>query len=317
MLIRSQKKCQEMKINLVSKPVLLIYFLLFSFLQSYSQSPASATYNQSRLKGVVITESVLTTVGFIGLHYLWYKKFPHSRFHFFDDSGEWLQMDKMGHATTAYNLSSIQYNMMRWSGVKNNTATWVGGLTALGFQTIIEIFDGFSSEWGFSRTDMLANIVGTALFMSQQFAFNEQRVQLKFSFHPTIFPKYNPGELGNNRWQSWLKDYNGQTYWLSINPSSFMKTNTDFPRWLNLSVGYGATGMTGAEKNPTMVDGKPIPYFKRIRQYYFSADADLMRISKTNNSSKTFLAIPEMIKFPAPTIEIQNDSRLKYYWLYF
>jgi hypothetical protein len=76
-------------------------------------------------------------------------------------------MDKAGHATTAYNISSIQYNMMRWSGVKNNWVIWVRRLTALDFQTIIEIFDGFSQKWGFSKMDMLANIFGTTLFMSQ------------------------------------------------------------------------------------------------------------------------------------------------------
>ena len=95
----------------------------------------------------------------IGLHYLWYKKFPHSRFHLFNDNAEWLNMDKAGHATTAYNISALQYNTMRWCGINNNRSAWIGGLTALGFQTVIEIFDGFSQKWGFSTGDMLANIV--------------------------------------------------------------------------------------------------------------------------------------------------------------
>ncbi len=298
--------------------ILLLGFLLSSFQNVSAQNSIRPNkYNESRLKGVVITESILTTVGLLGLNYLWYKKFPRSKFHFFNDSNEWLNMDKAGHATTAYNMSSIQYNMMRWSGVKNNQSIWIGGLTALAFQTIVEILDGFSTKWGFSTSDMLANIVGTTLFMSQQFAFNDQRVQLKFSFHHTLFAKYNPGEFGRNGWQSWLKDYNGQTYWLSINPASFLKTNTDVPKWLNLSFGYGAEGMIGAVKNPTAINGKTIPDFKRYRQYYISLDANFKHLDNNNTSPKALLALPQIFKFPFPAIEINKVSKVKYHWLYF
>ena len=274
-------------------------------------------FNERRFKTVVITESAITAIGLIGLNYLWYKKFPRSRFHFFDDSNEWFNMDKAGHATTAYNMSSIQYNMMRWTGVKNNTSIWVGGLTALGFQTIIEIFDGFSQKWGFSVTDMLANILGTSLFMGQQFAFNDQRAQLKFSFNHTIYSKYNPNELGKNKWQSWLKDYNGQTYWLSVNPGSFMKSTTSFPKWLNASVGFGAEGMIGGVKNPLEINGKPIPDFKRYRQYYFSLDADFKHFDLNSNSPKALLALPQILKVPFPALEYNKNKPLKFHWLYF
>ena len=214
----------------------------------------SVLYNEQRFKSVIIIESAVTTVALIGLHYLWYKKFAHSRFHFFNDNSEWLNMDKAGHATTAYNISAIQYDAMRWCGLGNNHSIWIGGLTALGFQTIIEIFDGFSQKWGFSKGDMLANIIGTTLFMGQKFAWNKQLVRLKYSFHRTIFPQLNPDELGKNKWQRWLKDYNGQTYWLSINPSSFITGKTDFPKWLNVAIGYGAEGMIGASSNPIMIE---------------------------------------------------------------
>ena len=296
---------------------ILIYCLSINLNVAAQNLPVQDKFNQARFNTVVITETALTTIGLIGLNYLWYKKFPHSRFHLFNDGKEWMNMDKAGHATTAYNMSNLQYNMMRWSGVKNNTSIWVGGLTALGFQTIIEILDGYSNKWGFSVTDMLANVLGTTLFMSQQFAYNEQRVQMKFSFHKTIYPAYYPAGLGKNNWHRWLKDYNGQTYWLTINPSSFMKTNTGFPRWLNASIGYGAEGMIGANNNPSVINGKAIPYFERYRQYYFSLDADLNRIDMKNTSPKALLSLPRLIKMPFPAIEISKHAPVKYHWLYF
>lgn len=295
----------------------LIVCCLLSFsVQQVAGQPHNGV-NNGRLKGVVITEAVLATAGTIALHYLWYKKFPKSRFHFFNDNAEWMYMDKIGHATTAYSFSAIQYDMMRWSGVNNKKAAWIGGLTALGLQTMIEIFDGFNSEWGFSKGDMLANITGSALFVAQQLAWGEQRARLKFSFHKTIYSKYHPKELGANKWQSWLKDYNGQTYWLSVNPASFMKSNTSFPQWLNMSMGIGANGMIGARTNPKKIGDLVIPEFRRQYRFLFSFDADLKKIDNRNMDPRVLLTVPNVLKFPAPALEFKKDSAVKFHWLYY
>ena len=282
----------------------------------YSQDNIN-TVNKSRLTTVIITETVITTAAMVGLHYLWYKKFPRSRFHLFNDNAEWLYMDKIGHAATAYNVSGIQYDMMRWSGVDNKKAAWIGGLTALGIQTIVEIFDGYSQKWGFSKGDMLANILGSALFVAQQQGWGEQRIRMKFSFHKTLYSRYAPAELGSNKWQQWLKDYNGQTYWLSINPSSFMKSNTSFPRWLSASFGVGAEGMIGARSNPSKIGDVAIPEFKRKQKYLFSVDADFKRIDNEQIDPKVFLAVPNILKMPAPTLTFKKDAPVKFNWLYF
>lgn len=282
-----------------------------------AQSQPGTNVNNGRLKGVVITEAVLATAGTIALHYLWYKKFPKSRFHLFNDNAEWMYMDKIGHATTAYSFSAIQYDMMRWSGLDNKKSAWIGGLTALGLQTMIEIFDGFNSQWGFSKGDMLANLSGCALFVAQQLAWGEQRARLKFSFHKTLYSKYNPSELGANKWQRWLKDYNGQTYWLSINPSSFMKSNTSFPHWLNISAGIGANGMIGARTNPSKIGNLEIPSFRRQHRFLFSVDADLKRIDNKNMNPHILLTVPNVMKIPAPAFEMKKDSAVKFHWLYF
>lgn len=302
---------------------LIRYFLFILLLlvlrpgRCTAQLQPADNFNRGRFKTVIITESIIATAGTIALHYLWYKKFPKSRFHLFNDNAEWLSMDKIGHATTAYNMSAIQYDLMRWSGVNNRTAAWTGGLTALGLQTMIEIFDGFSSQWGFSKGDMLANVLGSALFVSQQLTWGEQRIRMKFSFHRTIYAKYNPKELGSDKWQSWLKDYNGQTYWLTINPSSFMSSNTSFPRWLNVSMGASADGMIGGRTNPSKIGNMEIPPFKRERKFLFAADVDLKRINPSATGPQVFLSLPNVIKVPTPTISFKKGHDPKFYWLYF
>jgi hypothetical protein len=305
------------KYSIIQCTVFLLIFCMGFYSPVHAQGGNGIQYNDTRFKTVVITESVITTLGMMGLYYLWYKKFPKSRFHLFNDNAEWFSMDKMGHATTAYNMSAIQYDMMRWSGVKQNNAAWIGGLTAFGLQTFVEILDGYNKKWGFSKGDMLANILGSALFVGQQYAWGEQRMRLKFSFHKTIFARYNPSELGANKWQRWLKDYNGQTYWLSINPASFLNNSTSFPAWLNFSAGYGADGMIGARTNPVSIGDTVIPVFSRSKRFLFSADVDLKRIDTKSNMPKTLLSIPSILKVPAPAIEYRKKMPLKFSWLYF
>jgi len=263
----------------------------------------SPTYNPGRVNGVVIAEAAIGTVVTIGLNYLWYKKFPRSRFHLFNDNNEWLNMDKVGHATTAYNVAAIQSDLLYWGGVKRGTSALVGTLTALGFLTMVELMDGHSVKWGFSKGDMLANLAGCVLFEGQQLLWGQQRISLKYSYHHTLFAHYQPNELGNNLPQRMLKDYNGQTYWLSVNIGSFLPGSSGFPKWLNLSAGYGAEGMIGGVTNPKEINGKAIPEFKRYRQYYFSLDTDLYRADGLSPLSTTLLKLNRTFKMPAPTLE--------------
>jgi hypothetical protein len=104
---------------------------------------------------------------------------------------------------------------------------------------------------------------------------------MKLSFHRTKYANYRPDLLGGNWAESFLKDYNGLTFWLSMNIHSFLPENCRFPRWLNVAFGYGAEGMLGGYGNQAMHNGTPLPFYERYRQFYISTDIDLTRI-KTN-----------------------------------
>ncbi|HLG35731.1 MAG TPA: DUF2279 domain-containing protein, partial [Bacteroidia bacterium] len=185
------------------------------------------------------------------------------------------------------------------------------------YQLTIESFDGFSPRWGFSWSDVASNLTGTAILLSQQLAWNEQRIVLKYSFHNSEYRKYRPSLLGENFPETTLKDYNGQTYWLSFNPASFCKQNNIFPKWLNVAIGYGADGMTGGSSNPTEVDGSSIPEFRRFRQYYISLDIDVTKIKTSLPLLNGFFKVFGFIKIPAPAIEFNSGGKPKYYLLYF
>ena len=81
----------------------------------------------------------------------------------------------------AYNIARASAAVWRWSGVSHKTSTWIGGISSTAYLTVIEILDGHSAGWGWSWADMGANLFGSALFISQELGWKEQRLQFKFS----------------------------------------------------------------------------------------------------------------------------------------
>lgn len=271
----------------------------------------SDTLNKPRRNAVIISESSLATLALIGLDQLWYADYPRSSFKTINDSGEWLQMDKFGHVFSSYQLGRIGANTLNWAGISKKDQLLFGSTLGLGFLTAVEVMDGFSEEWGFSWTDMAANVTGTGLYIGQELLWKEQRILLKYSFHRTDFAKQRPDKLGNGLFEEFLKDYNGQTYWLSANLNSFLKTDY-IPNWLNLAFGFGADGMlTGEPNDPLFLNQN------RTRQYYLSLDIDLTRIKTNSNVLKTIFDVFNVIKIPFPAIELNSEGRLKMHYFYF
>ena len=294
----------------------IIFFLAVSS-SLFSQSrfnqflKPSDSLNKARRNSVVIAEATLATATLFGLNQLWYADYARSNFKTIDDSSDWLQMDKLGHVFSSYQLGSFGASTLNWSGVRKNDQLLYGATIGFAFLTAVEVMDGFSQEWGFSWTDMAANLAGTGFYVGQELLWEEQRILLKYSFHKTQFAQQRPDKLGNGLAEEFLKDYNGQTYWLSANIKSFLKTES-IPNWLNLAFGYGADGMlTGDPNDPLYLNQN------RIRQYYLSLDVDLSRIKTNSHLLKTIFSVFNMIKIPFPTLELNSNGRVNMHYLYF
>jgi hypothetical protein len=261
---------------------------------------------------------LITGASLVYLNQAWYQEYNTGKFHFFNDNAEWLQMDKAGHVFSTYQTSRLMMDAFDWAGFRRNQKLFIGGTLGLGYMTAIEIMDGYSEGWGFSWGDMGANVLGTGLAITQEALWKQQRIQLKFSYAQSGIAQYNPDLLGESFYTQILKDYNGQTYWLSINPSSFIKRENKFPKWLNLAFGYSAYGMLGGHYNGFTVqnaDGTVLRY-DRERRFYLSLDIDLTRIKTKSRFLKGVLSTFNMIKIPAPALQFSQKGT-RAYLLYF
>lgn len=296
----------------------------------------SDTFNHRRFWFLVGTGSAVYISTIALLNNVWYAQYPRSSFHFFDDEGEWMQMDKGGHLISAYQSSKWVYSAMRWSGMKNRNAAWFGMAVGTTFQATIETLDGFSTKWGFSWSDIAANSAGCALFGLQQAAWNEQRIVIKVSNTPRIYPLTSIPSIdgsntttirertnklyGSNYTQTFFKDYNALIFWLSVNPKSFNK-DSHLPDWLNVAVGYGADNMYGGYKNE-WPDATPEyrlsdTTYPRYRQYYLSLDIDLSRIKTKSKLIKALARTFNFIKIPSPTLEFNSLGKVRFHPLLF
>ncbi len=292
----------------MNKLKIVLFFIIVS-LQLLSVSDSLKLFKQKKIL-LGTASAVITTSTLLYLNQAWYQQYNTSNFHLFNDNKEWYGMDKCGHALSTYQTARLMMHAMNWAGYKKNKQLLVGGLSGFTYMTAIEIMDGYSNGWGFSWGDMLANTIGSGLAIGQKITFNKQPIQLKFSFLQSNYAHYRPQLLGKSFSEQVLKDYNGQTYWLSINPSSFIKKQNKFPKWLNVAFGYGANGMIGARYNSNLIvdangNQKTI---NRYQQYYFSLDADLTRLKTKNKLLKTIFIWVNIIKIPFPNVEFSNGK---------
>lgn len=260
-------------------------------------------------KIVAGTDAAIYVGTTVGLNWLWFNNCQWVGMHTINDNGDWLQMDKICHTTTAYHTCVFGDESMRLAGVDSKRSAIFGGAYSLLFMTTIELMDAGYEGWGFSWGDMAADVSGVTLYTAQQLLWDEQRISLKYSFHPTEYAQYNPEELGHNLISQSLKDYNGITLWAAFNVKELLlDSDSDFPEWLTIDLGYGAKGMVAPQ---------PTADFDRVRQFYLAPGVDLAKLPVKNRYLKAVLRAFSFIKLPTPALEYNVSDKFVWHWLYF
>jgi hypothetical protein len=263
------------------------------------------TVSKSRLIPVSIGIGATWSGSMIGLSQVWYKDITKSKWHTFDDSKNWLQMDKLGHFYTSYQINKLTSSLFRWSGVNHKTSVIIGSGVSLGYQTTLEMLDGYTHEWGFSWSDMAGNALGTGIYVLQELTFKEQRILPKFSYHPTQFAALRPEVLGSNFAESLLKDYNGQTYWLSTSIGSFFP-KSGIPEWVCISLGYSAHEKIVGDQ-PTYYSASKNYTYHEQREWILSLDVDFSKLTIKKPWLKAIINQFNYLKIPFPALVLRDN----------
>jgi hypothetical protein len=287
--------------------VFCLFTNLFFAQKNHSFWKDADSLNKKRLIGSSVAIGTTYIGSIISLQQVWYKESFQKDFHLFNDGKNWLQMDKAGHVFTGYHLAAILSGNFRWNGIETKKSNLIGSSIGLSYLTSLELMDGFSKDWGFSWWDMASNIGGATLFLGQEYAFSKQIFIPKFSFHTTKYALIRPEVLGSNFPEQLLKDYNGQTYWLSFSPGNLGLKSV--PKWLCLSFGYSAD-----EK--LVGNAEVYQNYNSKREFLFSLDIDLNELNIKNEFWKKVLKQVNLIKIPFPALYIK-DSRFGVSPIYF
>ncbi len=278
----------------------------------------SAIPERARLKGVVTFLVLIYITSLLGLIQLWYQTDTNIPFHWFDDAAEWLGMDKLGHAWVTFIEAHIVFRLFKWAGYRQKKFLWLSCIAPFVSQSSYEIFDGYSAGYGASVYDLIANAAGALFFVIQLSFSHKLLISFKFSFFKTAWAAMRPNLLGSNTIQQIIKDYNGQTYWFSIDLNQLTGKKL-FPSWLTFCVGYGADGLLGGHDNIwDAKDGTEQDYshIARTSQWFISLDILPQNISEGKPLLKLLLSPFEYIKIPAPALSVGAEG-IKWHWIYF
>jgi hypothetical protein len=290
------------------KRALILIFLIANIGECWAFQKDSL--ESKKVNRLITYGSITYGASILALSQVWYKDQGLTSFRFFNDNSEWKQVDKVGHFYSTYQFSRIGNSILNSAGVDEKKSALWSSILGTGLLIPIEILDGFSPDFGFSYGDMIANAAGSAFFLGQDLLWNEQRIKPKFSFHTTALAKISPDLLGSSIFEELIKDYNGQTYWFSFDIHSFAKAS-NFPKWLNLAVGYGAQDMVRGRDFQNEAAG-----FDSYRQLYLGIDFDLSYIETDKRWLKTLLFILDGIHLPAPAFEF-NSKNSKMHWFFY
>ncbi len=224
-------------------------------------------------------------------------------FHFTVDWGYAAQADKLGHMYAGYLTSYVGYESLVASGFSPDVAGWFGPLLGLGFQTYVEIEDGFS-PFGFDPTDQYANTFGPLFFSLQHYIPVLQNFKFKWSYWPN--DEYQGGVRSGHD-KIIIDDYNGQTMWFSTKIGNFLPESLGWPKWLRLAVGYGTYNVDRInERNEVLVPG---------RRFFISLDYDLVEIlPDLGTFGNWLLQTADYLHWPAPALQIEPEVKFYLAW---
>ena len=224
-------------------------------------------------------------------------------FHFDVDWGYAAQADKFGHFYAGYLTSYVGYESLIASGFSPEVAGWLGPLLGFGFQTYVEVEDGFS-PFGFDPTDQVANTLGPLIFGLQNYVPALQNFKFKWEYWPD--DEYEEGVRSGHD-EIIIDDYNSQSVWLSFKMGNILPESLGWPKWLRLAVGYGTYNVDRFDEEDRLLTPG--------RRLYVSLDYDLVEmLPDLGTFGNWIVQTADYLRWPAPTLQIEPEVKFYLLW---
>ena len=141
---------ERIKSKLYFKPIFSLVIFCFINVSFYGNSIRELKSKDSTLnKKTLIHGSLIggAAASLIGINHVWYKNYPKTSFHLFDDFKEWNGMDKVGHVCTSYHLNHNSYLLLKKNGI--NKPLLKSSLYTFSYMMGVEFIDGFQLNGDF------------------------------------------------------------------------------------------------------------------------------------------------------------------------
>ncbi len=243
-----------------------------------------------------------TSLAFLGGFYLrmktaWWKD-DSRKFHFSYDDKYVKNVDKVGHLYGAVLFTEGFGLGLRWSGLDEESSLLYGGILSTIVYTGIEIKDGFAPYWGFDPGDMAADLIGAFYpYLQTQVSFLKD-FNLKWSYWPSTSPYFSHIDGVNQNDQFFTDDYEGQTFWLSVNVRNYLPDSfrSIWPDFLNIAGGLSVKNIDGHGNGDYIV--------------IISPDISLRKLFKSESEFlNSLLGYFDYLHFPLPAIQVSPKFR--------
>lgn len=143
--------------------------------------------------------------------------------------------DKLGHFYLNYASTRLFARAFEWSGNDPDDALKLAALLMAGTFTAVEVADGFSERWRFSKEDLVMNLAGVgAAMLLERHPRLDRAIDLRFHYRRSREPGQGFDPFG---------DYSGQTYLLVLKGDGFPAWHAHpWLRYVEVAVGYGTRG---------------------------------------------------------------------------
>lgn len=142
--------------------------------------------------------------------------------------------DKLGHLWTTYATSHLLADIYNDWGYSEARANTMGALSALGIQTMMELGDSFSEDYGFSYEDMVMNVAGAgAAYILGRYPILKSKIDLRMGYDPDSASDFT-GDI--------FTDYERQNYLLVLKLDGFEMFEESYLGYLEFHMGYFTRG---------------------------------------------------------------------------